>query len=203
MPCMTKKSQYNTSEQKNDLVLFQMTGKRISLDIETTGLNFQSEKFPDEILQVSIIDGEGQCLLNRYFKPYHHKSWPDAEKINHISPEMVANAPYLHEIAPQIKRILQSAETIIGYNIVGFDLPFIEQAIGPLALTANIIDVMELFSPIYGEWDESRNTYKRKSLVACSEYFGIDFTPHNALEDARATLKCFDAITNYSQNHCE
>ena len=43
----------------------------------------------DEILQISIIDVEGNVLLNSYVKPRWHESWPEAEAVHGITPEMV------------------------------------------------------------------------------------------------------------------
>ena len=61
--------------------------KIIVLDTETTGLSHEN----DEILQLSIIDGEYNTLFGEYFKPKHTTNWDEAEKVNRISPEMVKN----------------------------------------------------------------------------------------------------------------
>lgn len=57
--------------------------KSIVIDTETTGL----DPFRDELLQVSIIDEEGNVLFDSYFKPLKHKEWSKAESVNHISPK--------------------------------------------------------------------------------------------------------------------
>ncbi len=83
----------------------------IVLDGETTGLDLYRQDFPDEILQLSILDGSGQVLFHSYIRPYAHTSWPEAQAVNGISPEMVAHAPYLYQVAPQIKGILQGGRS--------------------------------------------------------------------------------------------
>lgn len=169
----------------------------ITLDIETTGLNICGSELPDEILQVTLLDTQGHTLFNSYIKPYSHQSWPEAQSINHISPQQVQNAPYLHEVAAKLKGYLNSAELLIGYNSIGFDIPMLEQALGPFSADKQQFDVMLEFAPIYGEWSETYNDYKCKSLSICAEYFGVQFNPHDALEDSKATLACYQAICNY------
>ena len=71
-----------------------MENKYIVLDTETTGLNAAE----DEILQVSIIDNEGAVLFDSYIKPTQHTEWAEAERIHHITPEMVADAPTIAEV---------------------------------------------------------------------------------------------------------
>ncbi len=71
-----------------------MENKYIVLDTETTGLNAAE----DELLQVSIIDNEGAVLFDSYIKPTQHTEWAEAERINHISPEMVADSPTIEEV---------------------------------------------------------------------------------------------------------
>lgn len=55
------------------------------IDIETTGLNPDV----DDILQVAIVEAwSGGLVCNRFFSS-DRGSWPEAQKVNGISPEMV------------------------------------------------------------------------------------------------------------------
>ena len=58
---------------------------KVFFDIESTGL----DPVRDEILQLSIINENEEVLFSDYIRPVRHKTWNEAEKINHISPEMV------------------------------------------------------------------------------------------------------------------
>ena len=90
----------------------------VSIDIETTGLDFNQ----DEILQVSILDIDtGEVLLDSYVKPYFTEDWPEARRVNHITKEMVCNAPYIYELLPRLNQVLAQVKTIVGYNFTGFD----------------------------------------------------------------------------------
>lgn len=163
----------------------------ISIDTETTGLDSKA----DEILQVSIIDENGDTLYNCYFKPSRHTEWAEAEKVNHITPEMVKNCPDISKGAAAISRILASAEKIIGYN-TPFDLGFLRAAGVIIPERAEIVDVMQMFSEIKGDWDEVHGGYKWHKLTECAEYYGYKWSgaAHDSLEDARATLYCYKQI---------
>ncbi len=164
---------------------FEMT-KGIVFDLETTGLDSQV----DEILSISIIDTDGNILLDTYVKPVHTTSWVEAYKVNGITKEMVEDAPTLDELASQIRNIFESAEMIIGYNELSFDLNFLDK----LKLNIKdkkIVDIMLDFAEVYGEWNEKYNDYKWKKLIECADYYGYHFKAHNSLEDVKATLFCY------------
>lgn len=163
--------------------------KEIAFDVETTGLYSDM----DEILQISIIDGEGNILLDSYVKPYYTIEWAEAERINGISKEMVENAPYPHELMPLVQGIFKSADTWIAYNH-NFDLDFLEYWGVKKRDGVEIVDVMFEFAPIYGEYNEYYENFKWQKLTTCAEYFDYEFKAHNSLEDAKATLHCYQRI---------
>ena len=151
--------------------------KEIVIDTETTGL----DTFEDELLQVSIIDTDGNVVFDSYFKPIRHNEWYEAQNVNHISPEMVADAPTIYEKAAEINAIISQADLVIGYN-VGFDLMMLANN-GVISIKdIKSYDVMERFAEIYGEWSEWYQNYKWQSLARAAEYCGYD------LADCFATL---------------
>lgn len=163
----------------------------IVIDTETTGLNADT----DELLQVSIIDGQGNTLFNSYIKPLYTDNWNKAMAVNHITPETVATAPNILEVKQEISRIINSAHTIIGYN-VDFDLGFLSN-IGIRNENAAIVDVMEDFADIYGEWSEQYGCHKWQKLTKCAEYYGYDLgtdIAHDSLADCKATLYCYQKM---------
>lgn len=163
----------------------------VSIDTETTGLDSGA----DEILQVSIVDESGETLYNCYFKPRNHTEWADAEKVNHITPEMVRDCQNVSESAAEISRILASVKKIIGYN-APFDLDFLRAAGVEIPSNVEIVDVMQMFAEIKGDWDEVRGGLKWHKLTECAEYYGYEWrgAAHDSLEDARATLYCYNQI---------
>lgn len=166
--------------------------KIIVLDTETTGINYNH----DEILQLSVIDSNGATLYNSYFKPQHTTNWTQAQSINGISPETVANAPNIAEEREKINEILCSADVIVGYN-TNFDLNFLFNAGCNINPKTKVVDVMQNFAEIYGEWSEYHNSYKWQSLIVCANYYGYDWgcdTAHDSLADCRATLFCYNKM---------
>ncbi|MBR2861590.1 MAG: 3'-5' exonuclease [Clostridia bacterium] len=155
--------------------------KVVSFDLETIGFDSKS----DEILQISLIDGNGNILLNSYVKPYRKTEWKYAQQVHGISPETVKNAPYLHTLLPLVRKIFNDAALIVSYN-GGFDIRFLIAAGIDLSCKEHF-DVMRHFASQY-------NQGKVQKLVSCAQYFGYNFNAHDSLEDAKATLFCFKKI---------
>ena len=156
--------------------------KTIVLDLETTG----KEPSTDEILQVSIIDGTGKVLFNKYIKPSKVTSWPEAEKVNHISPKKVKNCKTIDYYLPKLRTIIDRADIIVGYNHIHFDIPFLEQA-GLRFGNKKMVDVFLEQRERYHHWPK---------LTEVARDYGYRFNPHNSLEDCKATLYIFDKTHN-------
>lgn len=163
----------------------------IVIDTETTGLT----PYEDELLQVSIIDGEGNTLFDEYIKPLFYDSWDGAMKVNGITPEMVSDKPSILEYKQELVNIINSADKIVGYN-TQFDLAFLS-SVGIENEKAEVVDVMLDFAEVYGEWSENYGCYKCQKLTTCAEYYNYDWgedNAHNSLSDCRATLFCYQQI---------
>lgn len=158
----------------------------ICFDTETTGLRAGD----DEILTISIVDGNGSAVFDGQFKPEHKTSWPSAQKINGIAPEDVANCPSIRSSVPLLREIFGNANTVIGYN-VSFDLKFLS-AIGVAPNpNADIIDAMDEFTQAQSQPDTRRgNRPRRYKLTEAAGLIGHEWSgeAHSSLADARAAL---------------
>ena len=162
--------------------------KIICFDVETTGLDV----YQDEILSLSIIDGNGEILFNHLIKPSRHDEWEAAAAINGIYPETVAEEKTIDEYKGEIDAIFANAEMIVGYNSDNFDIPMLRNN-GIDIVNVDTFDVMLEFAPIYGEINEYYGNYRWQKLVTCADYFGYEPESnwHESLEDTRATLFCY------------
>lgn len=162
------------------------------LDTETTGLDATE----DEILQLSAIDGNGTPLLDSYIKPQHHKSWDEAMKKNHITPDMVKDAPAFSEFRGKIQKLIDGADLIISYN-GKFDMDFLQM--NGIKVNPEIphLDVMKVFKSIDRE-KPADGSKLRNRLEDAAKHFGISFNAHDSLEDTKATLKVAKKV--YGEN---
>lgn len=131
-------------------------------------------------------------------KPYYTVDWTDAERIHGITREMVENAPYAHELITRVQEIFTAADTWIAYN-GSFDLSFLRYLGIEADENINIIDVMEDFAPLYGEWNSYYESFKWQKLSTCANYFGYEFTAHDSMEDVKATLHCYTCMEKMVQ----
>ena len=89
------------------------------LDTETTGMGAG-----DEVIELGIIDLDGNILYQGLFKPIAPIS-PGARKIHHISDEMLAAAPDYADEVEKIRAIV-SGHPLVGHN-VSFDRKLLTQ----------------------------------------------------------------------------
>lgn len=162
--------------------------KIICLDCETTGL----DPTEDEILSLSIVNWDGNVLLDRRYKPEHKTEWPDAQRVNGISPSSVAKCRDIWADSTEICQIIGEADEIIGYN-VGFDLGFLDAVrIAPynFGRKPRVTDTMYEFAKLQGDWDSAREDYKWYKLTEAARIAEYEWTgeAHGSLADALACL---------------
>lgn len=162
----------------------------VVFDTETTGTE---PYLGDEVVSISICDAYGNDLFSSLIKPRRKKAWPEAEAINGISPDMVKDAPYLDDVADDIRRLLCTGKLVVGYNVL-FDIRFLREA-GVLTSYLEAFDVMTEYAEVQGT-HRSRygGGYGYSRLVDCARSYGYSFLAHDSKEDAKATAYCFRAL---------
>jgi DNA polymerase-3 subunit epsilon len=148
----------------------------VIMDTETTGLNRN-----DVVIQIGIIDLDGNELLNSFVKPTKRKRISaEATAIHGISMSNLANAPTFAELKPRIDKII-SGKTILIYN-AEFDEKLIEQTCTQDACFSPHLQaqcIMQHYSWFVGQWSDYHLGYKYQKLP------GGD---HSAIGDCHATL---------------
>jgi DNA polymerase-3 subunit epsilon len=171
------------------------TAPVIVIKTDTTGLVSGS----DEILELVILDTEGQELFASRFRPLHNEIWLDAENVNHIRPEDVQDERAIDVYRNVIQKILSAAKTVIGYN-VRFETAMLKGQ--GFQIPGACVDVMESFAAIYGAWDESYQEYTWQKLKRCAHYYHYDWNEvkdeHRAMAYAKATLYCWKKMQEVS-----
>lgn len=114
----------------------------VVFDVETTGVSKS-----DELLQISIYNKDGYELINTFVKPVFKQEWNEATRINHITPQMVANAPLPSEIASKVRDIFESSKVVVGFN-VSFDVRMVKQCLGISIDKNKVYDVAKDFKKI-------------------------------------------------------
>jgi len=161
----------------------------LCLDIEITELDRRS----DDMLSLAIVDGTEAVKYHEYFCPRLKSEWPEAQAANGIDLGEVKDSPRICDEAERISEILWGLEVLMEYNLISFDLPFLEEK-RIVVPPRPACDVMLEYTEKHGEWDEDRQRYKWISLVKCASDFGMKFRPHDSLEDSSTTLQCVKKI---------
>ena len=148
----------------------------VYLDTETTGLDAD-----DEIVELTIIDDDGEPLINTLLKPVNHTEWPDAENIHGISPMDVRNAPTQKQISGKIRDVVKDTRVVI------YNAPYDSKYLPELEDAAEICCCMERFTEF--------NQGKRTSLMNATEIIGYERQgSHRALADSLSCRAVWKAI---------
>ena len=157
--------------------------KTVYLDTETTGLSGVYAGGRDEIVELGILDNDGQPVINRLVRPSRQKSWPAAQRIHGITPALVADAPTLEGLLPVITETVRGCRVII-YN-AAFDLQFFPRHVFG---EADVHCAMLRYAEWKGEWNEYRGNWRwhRLGEAARATGFDEDVEWHRALGDTMA-----------------
>jgi DNA polymerase-3 subunit epsilon len=154
--------------------------RTVFLDLETTGLDPRT----DEILEIGILDGDGQVLLDSLVRPVRHSRWPAAQRIHGITPAAVHGAPTLDALRARIIDAVSGALVVI-YN-APFDAGFLRDE---LDTAAEVRCAMREFAAAYGEWSGWHGSWRWQKLHVAAAHVGFAWNgdSHRAINDCRAT----------------
>lgn len=159
----------------------------VVLDVETTG--FAPSKC--EIIEIAAIKFdfgmEPVAAFSTLCKPKKPIP-PEATEVNHITDDMVADAPEFAQIAPALTEFLSGCH-IVGHNL-DFDLRFVFVNGTDFSTKMRLYDTLDL---AHLTIPESR-IWNYKLDTICSYYGIMRGTTHRALSDAYATSKVFTKL---------
>ena len=164
-------SQFKRSAAKNGFVAF---------DFETTGLSAGRDRIV-EVGAIVIENGQEVQRLSTLVNP--EMSIPaEASRINHITDDMVASAPYIDKVLPQFIELV-GTRPMIAYN-APFDVSFLIAALkrSKLSFTASYADALSMARKAY-----DLNNYR---LGTVAEHLGIRINDqHRSIGDCEALYK--------------
>lgn len=162
----------------------------VFLDTETTGLAVD-----DELLEVGIVDSQGQVLFESLVRPLHRTEWQEAQDIHGIAPGAVAKAPTITELLPMLVEIFGQADLVVAYN-APFDERFLPLAVRQI-LHGRLVCAMEAFALHAAIWRDDIEDYRCHRLQAAAASVGHAWTGrhHRAIADALACRAVWQHVT--------
>lgn len=155
------------------------------LDTETTGLGAA-----DEIVQIAILDGDGDAILNQLIKPTIPIP-PVASAVHGIHDREVSDAPSFKDIYIRLSALL-AGQVVIAYNM-DFDWRLLEQTAARYRLPTMRVGkrdcAMKQYARFKGVRQRNGRNYVWHKLGAAVAQEGLQVAQaHDALDDARMTL---------------
>lgn len=155
----------------------------ISIDIETTGLNFDF----DDVIQISAaryIDGVEVDYFDTFVKTDYVPS--EITELTGITEEQVRNAPVLEEVMPYFVDYLGD-KVLLGHNVKNFDFPFFRAKGYDIASGHTVYDTRYFAA-------SRKHEAVNNQLGTLKVRFGVDAVSHNSLNDVRITAIIFDEL---------
>lgn len=158
-------------------------GDVLILDTETCGLNA-------EVIEVGIIDLDGNQLYNRRYKPLT-AIHPEALKVHGITKEMLQDEPTFAQEYDELKSVLGCAQMVLIYNAAFDNRCLLEtcRLHGQPSLVFRSGCIMNYYAMFVGQ-KQQRGNYKWQPLT------GGD---HTAVGDCRAALAFLKRMASIEQ----
>jgi DNA polymerase III epsilon subunit-like protein len=165
--------------------------KVLFFDLELTGFYDH-----DEIISITIIDGNAELVMDTLVKPAHTKKWKRTEKIHGITPDMVADSPLLVDLIPRLKEIFAGAENLIAYG-VSTDYSHIKYIYETEEERKELYDKTRDCAAEFVRYiHEHRPEIEHAALIDAMDCLQIDWegVPHSSIADTYACRKVWNAL---------
>lgn len=160
----------------------------VVFDLETTGLCPEQDEIV-EIAAIGVKNGLPAQEFQRFVKPLHGLS-AAAMDVNHITEEMLYDAPGFAKVFFDFQSFLGMDAVLVGHNIIGFDLPFLANSAARYHLPGlHFADTEDTLLAAKALWPEL-SSY---SLDSFRQRLAIE-----RLDSHRALADCYDAFALYN-----
>jgi len=149
----------------------------------------------NELLELSIIDVDGNEIFHHYFKPEYVSKWNRSQDIHGITPEQVKDESPFSEYINEVQAIIDDADYIVGFELES-DIKMLESSgIEPIE-TSKMLEMREWYWLI--NTSEEKEYSNVPCLITCAEELGFDWNAngraHCATTDAIATMYCYNTL---------
>jgi DNA polymerase-3 subunit epsilon len=160
------------------------------LDLETTGRTKR-----DRIVEVSVVDAQGQVVFSTLINPERHIP-AETTEIHGISDQDVADAPTWDQVKPQLQQILQGRVVVAHY--AKFEAKFL-----PDDWEIEWICSKGIADAVFGKahWQEAKYDWRRSGkLVDRVRQCGLQPGPeHSAAGDCLSALRLVRYLGGYGE----
>jgi DNA polymerase-3 subunit alpha (Gram-positive type) len=182
--------QVNLFAPKKEIAPYLKGKTFVVFDLETTGTSPAFDKII-EIAAFKIVDGVIKEVFSTFVNPGIGIP-PRITELTSITDEDVANAPRIEDVLPDFQKFVDGV-ILVGHNIGGFDIPFINNAGEPLHIR---------FDNPYEDTYPLSKTYlkglKNNKLGTVASHFGIvNEHAHRADSDTLTNAKVFLKLAEY------
>lgn len=167
----------------------------VSLDLETTGLNFKLDKII-EVGAVKVIDGEIADKFSSFVNP-GRKLEEKVIALTGITQEDVDKAPLAKDVIPELIEFIGDLP-LLGHRII-FDYSFVKHEAVNLKIpfekeAADTLRIARVCLP----------ELPSKKLTSMCEHYNIKLKAHRAFNDAEATAILYECLNkDYNDKYKE
>jgi DNA polymerase-3 subunit epsilon len=173
--------------------MLQLTKSLAVIDLETTGINFGS----DRIIEIAIlkIQPDGKKVIKRKLINPEIPIPPASTAVHGITDEMVKDAPAFKQVANELKQFIENCD-LAGYNSNRFDIPMLAEEFMRIGMEFDskgrkMVDVQRIF-----------HMMEQRTLSAAYKFYCNKTLEgaHGAEADATATWEVLEAqVLKYPQ----
>lgn len=160
----------------------------VVFDLETTGCNPRSDSII-EISAIKVIGGKKAAEFSSLVNPEIPIS-PAASAINHITDEMVQDAPVIDEVMLDFLQFIGNLP-LVGHNIHNFDMKFLYRVSDSLynkTISNDYLDTLPYSRKKLPELPHHK-------LTDLAKHYGLKTDgAHRALFDCEMNQKCFELM---------
>ena len=192
------KNAFSDNIKKVDDLAFKLEAKKqlfgktiydeyVVFDLETTGVSTTYSNIV-QIGALKIKNGEVIDTFNTYVHP--QRPIPlEATEVNHITNEMVANAPTLRDVLPLFEEFI-NGYTLVGYNIARFDLALLNNRMYRVERKYLRVPYVDVYLYV-----NQLGRLENKKLATVASALDIPTkNAHDALYDCRMTYLAYEKM---------